>query len=280
MDAKNQRIAHDGEDTDLFELLANMRLILGEYKRFALVTPVICILAAFILAKSITPQWEATTNLTMGKVCAGDMSLPCGSSEFLTPLESLMEILADTGFRDNILKRIGVGPRTPEAVLYLKTLKVQPLQRKSNIVEIKARGYSRETVLKLVSITAEDLRNYNVAAGEARLTVLRQQLASTQGVIRGIGPLIVKSKKSSEGDSLQQVLTASLRVELESKAAALQKQLDFLEKNQAFFSEVVAPKSPVYPKTYLWTTCAGLFGIFLGIAIPLGLSFVKSLKKA
>jgi hypothetical protein len=285
MDKQNQRIVYDGADTDFFELLAKARSIVTEHKRWALLTPIACMLAGLILAKTTAPQpqWEASTHL-----------LPD-----VGPVENLLEQATAATFRERVLKRCGIAPGTPEASLYLKTQKVRLLSE-PRLIEVRARSYSRETAMKLVSTTAEELENLKIAMGPSDEAVYQQQLrlgltrtrrtlSRTQKTLRDIESIIAKSKKhsTSAGDSSQLVLSIYLGWMLETNiedlqygAEKVQKQLDSGDKKSVFFSEVAAAELPISPRTYPWTICAGLFGTFLGIAIPLSLSFIQSIKKA
>lgn len=264
-----------GADTDLIELFVQARKIIGKSLGLAIGIPILFALCGFVLAKVVPAQWEASTTMLVGKVCAGDTASPCGAFELVEPTEKTIERALGAGARVEILKKCDISEGAIDRKLFLNTHKVRLLGA-PNLIEIKARGYSRQAAIKLVQLSAEEIKNSNTVAITPILSSLKRQQVRTQKTLNDINAVIAKSNKSGDGNYMPQILAIYMLDGVEVKAAAIQKQLDYIERNPVYVNEVVSTLSPVYPKAYLWAIYAFLFGCFVGIAFPLGLSLYRS----
>jgi len=259
----NQCISHDGVDTDLFELWDKAKSAVAEHRRLVLLTPAVCVLAGAIIgwASSHRQKWEASALVFAGA----------------TPVDELIRQSSSARFRKAILGKYGIALDTPDARLYLKTQKTRPTGT-PNVIRVHARGYSRETVLTLVSMTAEELSAIDAArtdSAAAKLAALRKELTLAKKALQDINALMAKSQKNPSADSSEQALFIYLDWTMGNDVDEIQKQLNVLEEND----EARANASAVPNKTYLWPISFGIFGVFLGIAIALTLSLIRSINK-
>lgn len=275
MDNNSRDKSPDSGEMDVFELLGKGWAIVIEYKYWAILTPVLFLLAGTFALRSKPPQWEATALLVMSRACEGDAITPCRFYELAEPVDTLVARASSEVFQASVLKSCGLDPAGPDAALYRGSQSVR-FASGPNYVDIKIRAYSRKTAVDLVSAVAAGLASSNAAAGELRVKALKEQLSRAENTITALASV---SGKGGSGGDTSRVLALYLKEELQAKAKALSQQIEFAEKNTASFMAAKSGASIVDPKTFLLLVSAGLSGVFMGILIPLLIAFLKSLRR-
>lgn len=273
MVGKNEDRYSDPVEIDLFELLGRGWNIILTHKKWAVFSPIFFLFLGAVLLKSRPPQWEASALLVMSRTCGGDIASPCRFYELSEPVDTLVARASSPEFQAAVLKTCGIDPAVRDAALYRESQSVK-FASGPNYVDIKVRAYSQKTAKDLVSTVAAELARSNAAAASQRVNALKEQKVLAQKALALLAPL-AGGGKQDPSSGLTQVLSSYLGLELQAKVKAISEQIDFTEKNTASFMAAKSGASIVNPKTFLLLVTMGLFGVFMGILIPLLIELVR-----
>src|SRR5579859_577273 len=109
-------------ERDEIYLIDLWRTVIREWRWF--VASLVGVLAiTFAFTHSVRHQWEATAWIQIGQVGL----VPVGQDPKVEPLQRVTERLQTADFQNAMMKSVGFSPNSPEARLYHKSLKLEPM---------------------------------------------------------------------------------------------------------------------------------------------------------
>ena len=142
----------------------------------------VVLLAVFAYTQTARRQWEATAFIQIGQVPA----IP-GTDPKVEPLARVLERLQLVPFQNHVLASIGIREDAPEAKLYRKSVKLEPLPYAGPLVKFSVRGWSPEQARQFVEATVAELQVVHqallakpVAMTQARLDEVNADLKTAE----------------------------------------------------------------------------------------------------
>ncbi|MBI4656276.1 MAG: hypothetical protein HY746_05960 [Elusimicrobia bacterium] len=258
-------------EVDLLIIWGNLKPIIVRYKYWLLVTPVFFVLLGLILSKAVAPQWEASAILQIGRF----------SDNIVESREIIISRLGTKGFKNSILTECGITLQTREANLYQKSLKARH-GKDGSILNLKIRGFSKESTLRLISATVKKIQDSHLAMVAPRISMLKQQIANAEKMANNINNTVIGKSRQipAESDSLVGIAVAYFITELGNRSLSSRDQLNLMETYPTSLIGISIEDEPVYPNKFRWMILAGLLGLFLGIAIPLILNSIRTSNRS
>jgi uncharacterized protein involved in exopolysaccharide biosynthesis len=131
----------------------------------------VALIASFAVSHSARRQWEATAFIQIGQVPA----LP-GTDPKVEPLARVLERLQMVPFQNRVMANLGIAEDAPEAKLYRKSLKLEPLPYAGPLVKFTVRAWTPEQAHRFAEATVAQLQTVHrallakpVAMTQARL---------------------------------------------------------------------------------------------------------------
>ncbi|HBW21937.1 MAG: hypothetical protein A2X28_01935 [Elusimicrobia bacterium GWA2_56_46] len=271
MPVKSEENGSDCDEIDLLEVLSKFKTSFAKYKYWMLGAPVAFAFLGFGLSNIQNPQWSGTAVLKFGRV---------SSSEFVEPLDIFMWRLGTAGFRESVLKKSGIPLGSPEAILFQNSLSARQI-RDFGLIEIKVRGFSRESALKLVSATGSEICDIHASMITQTLARPKRHLAAIEKLNQDIAVTLGTSKQlPSENKSLLGIAAAYLAYETVQIKFSLLDQIDFLEFHPTILLEESAVNAPISPRKSLWIGCSAILGLFLAIMVSLALNSIGASNRS
>lgn len=146
------------------------RILIREWPWF-IAGMLVMIAAVFAFVQSARPQWEATGYIQIGQV-AGVLQ---GQDPKVEPLARVLERLKFVPFQNQVMARIGIGESAPEARLYRKSMKLEPLPYAGPLVKFTVRGWSPQQAKQFAEATVAQLQalHQQLLAGPLAMTQAR-----------------------------------------------------------------------------------------------------------
>lgn len=163
---------------DEIYLIDMWRIVTREWRWFVGVAALV-LLATFAWLHTARSQWEATAWIQVGQVGAA----PSGQDPKIEAFSRALERLDTRTFRDEVLRRVGVPLDTPEAVLYRRSMKVEPMPY-ANLMKVRLRAYSAEDAKQLASATADTLHGLHARIGAVPLALARERMVELDRDLR------------------------------------------------------------------------------------------------
>lgn len=261
-------------ERDEIYLLDLWHLFLRQWKWFAL-SVVVALGLAYLYSHSVRRQWEATAWVQLAQV--GVTPGRDGEDLKVEPILRVMERLQYVPFQDQVLASQNVSPKSPEAHLYRKSMKLEPQPYAGPLVKMTVRGFSPEQARSLAEATVVMLRatqepdvaqalSYARSRASQVETALQQARAERDRLSAVAGGADAKSVSPTQ--AMAAVLLASKAEEVRTLEASDNNLKARLGKGFTFDTSlawpVYVPEGQVFPNVALTWGIALLLGLAVG----------------
>lgn len=254
----------EDEEIDLVEIWQKLKPFAIRYRYWLTITPVLAILFGLALAKLATPQWEAVSLIKIGKV---------SKSELVEPADAVIARIGSPELASLVLAGAAVPVSGRSQNLYRKSLTAR-LTKPADTVEVRVRGYSKEEVSRLAALLVKLIEESHASAVADAKKRLAGKLANAGKIQQRAKAIAAKFHNGTSSDSSLAELAALYFIdETDSRAALASADLAAVLPTAATSVEVA--DAPVYPKTKVWLSLAGILGLFFGVAVALALNAVN-----
>ncbi|WP_426286701.1 Wzz/FepE/Etk N-terminal domain-containing protein [Luteibacter sp. E-22] len=166
------------ERADEIYLIDMWRIVAREWRWFA-GTAAVVLMATFAYLHASRSQWEATAWIQLGQLGVA----PAGQDPKVEPFQRVLERLDTLGFQNDVLKSIGVPVEAPEAKLYRRSLKLEPLPYAS-LIKLRLRAYSAQDAAELASATVTVLQAIHRRIEARPLELARKRLGEVEASLK------------------------------------------------------------------------------------------------
>lgn len=247
------------------------RILLREWRWF--VAGVLSVIALALLFLHVArPQWEATAYIQIGQVAG----VPPGQDPKVEPLARVLERLKWVPFENQVMASLGVAPDAPEASLYRKSLKLEPLPYAGPLVKFTVRGWSPQQARQFAEATVAQLQALHqkllagpLAMTQARLSEVQADLDSAQNqrseLQRGVDATHGKDMQAAGVTSLLLTTTDTEILNLRQARGDLSVRLSpNYTYDTSLMWPVFVPRGAAFPSAPLIGGIAVLLGLSLG----------------
>lgn len=229
------------------------------------------LLAVFAFSHTARRQWEATAYIQIGQVPA----LP-GTDPKVEPLARVLERLQWVPFQNHVLADLGIKDDAPEAKLYRKSVKLEPLPYAGPLVKFSVRGWSPEQARRFAEATVHELQVLHQALLAQPLAMTRARLSEVDAELktaeaqREQWTLAAKgaaAKDAQGGGVASMLLTATdarIRDLRQSQGDLSMRLTPNYTYETSLMWPVYVPQGPVFPNLALIGGIGMLFGLSLG----------------
>jgi hypothetical protein len=162
-------------EQDEIYLIDLWRIFTREWKWFAVVL-VLTLACTYAFAHLVKRQWEASAWIQIGQVG----QVPSGQDPKVEPLARVLERLQLVAFQNEVMASVGVSPKSPEALLYRKSLKLEPLPYAGPLIRLNVRAYSKQQASQFAAATAAQLHALHQRLEVLPLKSARKRLAQVE----------------------------------------------------------------------------------------------------
>ncbi|WP_019464600.1 Wzz/FepE/Etk N-terminal domain-containing protein [Dyella japonica] len=247
------------------------RILLREWRWF--VAGALLVLAAvFAFAHAARPQWEATAYIQIGQVSG----VPPGQDPKVEPLARVLERLKLVPFQNQVMASIGIKDDAPEAKLYRKSLKIEPLPYAGPLVKFTVRGWSPQQARQFADATVTQLQALHqkllagpLAMTQARLGEVKADLVSAQSERQRLAQAVGDTHgKDAPTASVASVLLTTTDAEILGLRQAEGDLTVRLSPNYTYDTSLMwpiyVPRSQAFPNLFLVMGIGLLFALSLG----------------
>ena len=193
-------------ERDEIYLIDLWRTVIREWRWF--VASLVGVLAiTFAFTHSVRHQWEATAWIQIGQVGL----VPVGQDPKVEPLQRVTERLQTADFQNAMMKSVGFSPNSPEARLYHKSLKLEPMLYAGSLIKLSVRAYSQEQARQFAMATVDQLRAVHQRIEATPLTLARTRLDELQADLQAV---------IAERDQLQKTATSGNKDDATSRTGS------------------------------------------------------------
>jgi hypothetical protein len=268
------------EQDDVY-LIDLWRVLAREWKWF--VVPLILVLAlTFAYLQGVKRQWEATAWIQIGQVDTA----PMGQDPKVEPMMRVIDRIQMIPFQNDVVRSIGLSPDSPEAQLYRKSLRLEPLTYEGPLVKLRVLATSPELARQLASATVtqlqtvhQKLESVSLALAQERLQEVDTELQSataardaTQAATLRNGPN--DADKNTQVPALAGVLLAARNQEIHDLQMARSELVNRLSPaytyGTALMWPVYVPRNPIFPNPVVILGGGILAALFLGALAAIG----------
>ncbi|TAM61553.1 MAG: lipopolysaccharide biosynthesis protein [Rhodanobacter sp.] len=252
--------------------LIDMWRILAREWRWFVATLVLVLLCTFALTHAVRRQWEATAWIQIAQV--GEV--PAGQDPKVEPLQRVLERLQLVPFENRVLESAGFSARSPEAGLYRRSLKLDPLPYAGPLIRLSVRGYSRQqaSALAMATVTAlhavhQRLEAAPLRSARARLDALQSALQIALADRARLQQVVaLKSKAGTGSRAIASLTLAYKNTEIRGLEQARLDLVDRLAPPYTYETSlpwpVYVPDKPAFPNPVLMWGGGILLGLGLG----------------
>jgi hypothetical protein len=162
-------------EQDEIYLIDLWRIFTREWKWFVAVM-VLTLACTYAFAHLVKRQWEASAWIQIGQVG----QVPSGQDPKVEPLARVLERLQLVAFQNEVMASMGFSPNSPEAQLYRKSLKLEPLPYAGPLIRLNVRAYSREQASRFAAATSAQLHALHQRLEVLPLKSARERLAHVE----------------------------------------------------------------------------------------------------
>lgn len=229
------------------------------------------LIAVFAFSHSARRQWEATAYIQIGQVPA-----LAGTDPKVEPLARVLERLQLVPFQNHVLASIGIKDDAPEARLYRKSVKLDPLPYAGPLVKFSVRGWSPEQARQFAEATVAELQIVHQALmakplelTQARLNDVDADLKAAEAarnrLVQTATPGTAKDARDEGAASMLLTATDAQIRELRQTRGDLSIRLthNFTYQTSLMWP-VYVPQGPAFPNLTLIWGIGILFGLSLG----------------
>jgi hypothetical protein len=254
------------ERADEIYLIDMWRIVVREWRWFAGTTAIVLMLT-FAYLHAARSQWEATTWIQLGQMGV----TPTGQDPKIEPFQRTLERLETVAFQNDVLKSVGVPVEAPEARLYRRSLKLEPLPY-ANMIKIHVRAYSGQDASQLASATVSMLQAIHARLGAQPLELAHDRLREVETNLKQARADQERlSREASGGKGDEARLAAILLASANDEVRALeQARSDLVTRLAANYTSATtmpwpidAPEGRVFPNALLTWGMGALAAAFL-----------------
>ncbi|HTV86713.1 MAG TPA: Wzz/FepE/Etk N-terminal domain-containing protein [Dyella sp.] len=254
---------------DEIYLIDTWRILVREWKWC--VTALLLVLAVtFAFLHTISPQWEATAWIQIGQVDTA----PPGQDPKAEPLQRVLTRLQLEAFQRGVLQRAGLVPRTREAALYRKSMKLEPQPYAGPLIKLTLRAYAPQQAAQLADATASELQAIHqaieaepLARAHARLDELRSELQTALADRDRLQQAVASAGKSGTDALTASLLLAGRNGEIHNLQQAQSELAERLSANYTYGTSLMWPVevsgAPVFPNRIAVWAAGVVLGLFL-----------------
>ncbi|OOG56563.1 Wzz/FepE/Etk N-terminal domain-containing protein [Rhodanobacter sp. C03] len=263
-------------EQDEIYLIDLWRIFSREWKWFAAVL-VVALVCTFAFAHRARNQWEATAWIQIGQVG----QVPSGQDPKTESLARVLERLQMVPFENEVMNSLGFSPDSPEASLYRKSMKLEPLPYAGPLIRMSLRGYSAQQVRQFAVATVNQLQAIHqrlearpLQLAKARLDEIQADLRNAQAEQDRLQQAVTPAGKDDAGSKgiqnplLASVLLTSKNEEIRGLQLARSDLVDRLSATYTYetslLGSVYVPDKRVSPNLVLIWGAGLLLGAFLG----------------
>lgn len=229
------------------------------------------LIAVFAFSHSARRQWEATAYIQIGQVPA----LP-GTDPKVEPLARVLERLQLVPFQNHVLANIGIKEDAPEARLYRKSVKLDPLPYAGPLVKFSVRGWSPEQARQFAEATVAELQVVHQALLAKPLAMTQARLSDVDADLKAAeaqrDQLLQTAKpgasKGAQGEGVASMLLTATDAQIRELRQTQGELSIRLARNYTYQTSlmwpVYVPQGPVFPNLTLIWGIGILFGLSLG----------------
>ena len=162
-------------EQDEIYLIDLWRIFTREWKWFVAVM-VLTLACTYAFAHLVKRQWEASAWIQIGQVG----QVPSGQDPKVEPLARVLERLQLVAFQNEVMASMGFSPKSPEALLYRKSMKLEPLPYAGPLIRLNVRAYSREQASRFAAATSAQLHALHQRLEVLPLKSARERLAHVE----------------------------------------------------------------------------------------------------
>lgn len=257
-------------ERDEIYLIDMWRILAREWRWFAAVL-VVVLLGTFTFNHVVKPQWQATAWIQIGQV--GEV--PQGQDPKAEPLQRVLERLQLVPFQNAVLQSIGIAPDTPEAGLYRKSLKLEPLPYAGPLIKLSVRAHSAEQAVQLATATVTQLQAVHREFEATPLKLAHARLDEVQSSLQNA----VAERDQLQRDAAQNkdslaaaVLTnknEEIRTLQQTRSELIARLSTTYTYDTSLMWPVYVPESRAFPNPVLTWGMGILFGFFLGAFVAI-----------
>jgi len=258
-------------EQDEIYLIDLWRIFTREWKWFAAVT-VLTLACTYAFAHLVKRQWEASAWIQIAQVG----QVPSGQDPKVEPLARVLERLQLVAFQNEVMASMGFSPKSPEALLYRKSLKLEPLPYAGPLIRLNVRAYSPQQASRFAAATAAQLHALHQRLEVLPLKSARERLASVeadlQTTLADRARLQQATTSGSGKDVANPVLASLLLANKDEQVRSLQQQrsdlVDRLGPTYTYETSlmwpVYVPDRQAFPNPELTYGIGALLSLFLG----------------
>jgi len=263
-------------EQDEIYLIDLWRIFTREWKWFAAVT-VLTLACTYAFAHLVKRQWEASAWIQIAQVG----QVPSGQDPKVEPLARVLERLQLVAFQNEVMASMGFSPKSPEALLYRKSLKLEPLPYAGPLIRLNVRAYSPQQASRFAAATAAQLHALHQRLEVLPLKSARERLASVEADLQTTladRARLQQAATSGSGragsgkDAANPVLASLLLANKDEQIRSLQQQrsdlVDRLGPTYTYETSlmwpVYVPDRQAFPNPELTYGIGALLSLFLG----------------
>jgi LPS O-antigen subunit length determinant protein (WzzB/FepE family) len=252
--------------------LIDLWRIFGRERRWFVGVLVVVLACTYAFVHMVKPQWEATAWIQVGQVG----QVPTDQDpKIVEPLMRVVERLQLVPFKNDVLKSIGFGSDSPEARLYRKSLKLEPMPYAGQLIRMTVRAPSPQLARQFANATVARLQAVHQRLEELPLQSARARLEQVQADLRDAvidrSRLLQASGSENREDSASKSMAAVLLASKNEDIRSLQKTrndlIDHLGPTYTYETSlpwpVYVPKQQAFPNHALMWGIGLLLGVFL-----------------
>lgn len=263
-------------EQDEIYLIDLWRIFTREWKWFAAVT-VLTLACTYAFAHLVKRQWEASAWIQIAQVG----QVPSGQDPKVEPLARVLERLQLVAFQNEVMASMGFSPKSPEALLYRKSLKLEPLPYAGPLIRLNVRAYSPQQASRFAAATAAQLHALHQRLEVLPLKSARERLASVEADLQTTladrarlqQATTSGSERAGNGkDAANPVLASLLLANKDEQIRSLQQQRSDLADRlgptytyeTSLMWPVYVPDRQAFPNPELTYGIGALLSLFLG----------------
>ncbi|MET3651287.1 lipopolysaccharide biosynthesis protein [Dyella japonica] len=229
------------------------------------------LIAVFAFSHSARRQWEATAYIQIGQVPALQ-----GTDPKVEPLARVLERLQLVPFQNHVLANLGIKDDAPEARLYRKSVKIEPLPYAGPLVKFSVRAWSPEQAKQFAEATVAELQVVHQALLAKPLAMTQARLDDVDADLKAAeaqrDQLLQAAKpgaaKDAQGEGVASMLLTATDAQIRELRQTQGELSIRLTRNYTYQTSlmwpVYVPQGPVFPNLTLIWGIGILFGLSLG----------------
>jgi Chain length determinant protein len=273
---------------DEIYLIDLWRILTRQWAWFAAVL-VLTLACTYAFAHLVKRQWEAVAWIQIAQVG----QVPSGQDLKVEPLQRVTERMQRVPFEDEVMASLGFTHKSPEAALYRKSLRLEPMLYAGSLVKLNVRGYSRQQASQFATATASRLRAAHqgieaslLKSAHARLERIDADLQTAMADRARFQQAAASGKASTDvgNPMLASLLLANKNEEIRGLQ---QTRSDLVERLGPVYTyetslmwPAYVPENQAFPNPALTWGIGLLLGIFLGASAAIARSRARRLIAA